>query len=96
MEGSLTICTGNRCWRNGAGRLLAAARKHPEVRSVGCSGVCPRGRVSVCEGPDCPGEELALRASDDAEAAESAATAMTMLHRAKAAAISRQRGDCFR
>ena len=83
LKGSalLTICTGNRCWRNGAGRLLAAARTHDavEVRSVGCSGVCPQGAVSVCEGPECAGEALALRASCDSTAATAASAAIDAL-----------------
>ena len=66
----LTVCTGARCWRNGAGRLLAAAQSRDELnaRSVGCSGLCPRNAVSVCEGPDCPGPALVLQASDEMEA----------------------------
>ena len=94
---ALTICTGNRCWRNGAGRLLGAACERASgtrvaVRSVGCSGVCPRDAVSVCEGPECPGgTPLALPAKDEAQAAASAETALAMVQRARGGQGSRTR-----
>ena len=82
-HGELTVCTGNRCWRNGAGRLMAASKAQAAgrftVRSVGCSGVCPKGAVSVCEGPTCRAPAMQLRASDDAEALSSSATAIAAL-----------------
>ena len=90
-EATLTVCTGNRCWRNGAGRLLAEVQQHTPARSVGCSGVCPRGAVSVCEGPECLGEALALPASDMHQAASSArlAAAMIVRHQRVARGTSR-------
>ena len=70
----ITVCTGARCWRNGASALVHAveARACTPVRAVGCSGVCPRGGVSVCEGPSCPGPPLILSAKD-ADAARASA-----------------------
>jgi len=93
---ALTICTGNRCWRNGAGRLLGAACERASgarvaVRSVGCSGVCPRDAVSLCEGPECPGTPLALPAADEAQAGASAETALAMVQRARGGQGSRAR-----
>ena len=75
---ALTICTGRRCWNNGAGALLAAAKAASKlpVHSLGCSGVCPPDAVLVCEGPACPGPTMLLPASDGDEAASSAATAI--------------------
>ena len=92
MEGSLTICTGNRCWRNGARRLVEAANEAANearasdvvVRTVGCSGVCPPAAVSVCEGPDCAGEALALTATDETSAAASAKAAIRAVRHARA------------
>ena len=80
----LTVCTGNRCWRNGAGLLLAATRVLTTARTVGCSGVCPSGAVSVCEGPDCDGDAMVLLARDEAEAETSAAVAVAALRRVRA------------
>ena len=84
--GSLTICTGARCWRNGAGRLLEAAAERGSARAVGCSGVCPQGAVSVCEGPDCPGDALVLPARDEAQAISSANLALARCRPPKACA----------
>lgn len=65
----LTVCVGARCWRNGAGMFVDAAQRIGlATRSVGCSGVCPQGAVSACEGPECPGPPLLLKAIDAEEA----------------------------
>jgi len=80
----LTVCVGARCWRNGAGMFIdAAQRMGLAARGVGCSGVCPQGAVSACEGPECPGSPLLLKALD-AEEAETvlAAAARTTTPRA--------------
>ena len=74
---ALTVCTGNRCYRSGGARLLAACRAMSPVgpalvRPVGCSGVCPPGLVSVNEGPESEGRPMALEAADDASARASA------------------------
>ena len=71
-----TVCTGNRCYRNGAMTLLAACREITPSRSVGCSGVCPPNAVSVNEGPESAGPPLALVARDASEAKVSASTAL--------------------
>ena len=78
----LTICTGNRCWRNGAGRLIAASQERAaarfSVRGVGCSGVCPVGAVSVCEGPTSgpiPAMQLAATTMEEAERSSARAVA---------------------
>ena len=80
-QSPLTICTGNRCWRNGAQKLVQATSSTQSipVRTVGCSGVCPRDAVSVCEGPDCDGPAMALSAADELEAIKSASTAAAAL-----------------
>lgn len=82
---TLTVCTGRRCFKNGAGALLAVlAQSHSSLpaRSVGCSGVCPPDRVLVCEGPSCPGPTLQLLASDERLVAASAAEAIEACTRA--------------
>lgn len=84
---ALTVCTGARCWRNGASRLIAELEDIPQnaalFRRVGCSGVCPRNAVSVCEGPECPGPALALPAEDIVRARRSAEEACQALSRAR-------------
>lgn len=83
LTGPLTVCTGARCWRNGAGMLLKQADTSVlSVRTVGCSGVCPRGAVSACEGPDCPGPALTLLATTESVAAASLVNAARSLKRA--------------
>ena len=76
----LTICTGRRCWRNGAGLLLAAAQlgAPPELTVVktACCGFCPPGEVLACEGPNCPGPTMLLTAADAEQAKTSAAEAI--------------------
>lgn len=85
---TLTVCTGNRCWRNGAQHLLQAAIDECantegaiSVRPVGCSGVCPHAAVSVCEGPDCAGDASSLPAMDEFTATASAQLAVAALRR---------------
>ena len=82
----LTVCTGRRCWRNGAGLLLAAAQLSapPElvVVSTACSGFCPPGKVLVCEEASCPGPSMILAIESEEAATKSAAEAIatTLAH----------------
>ena len=82
----LTVCTGRRCWRNGAGLLLAAAQLSapPElaVISTACSGFCPPGKVLVCEEASCPGPTmiLAIESEEAATKAAAEAIATTLAH----------------
>ena len=79
----LTICTGRRCWRNGAGLLLAAAQLSapPElsVVSTACCGFCPPGKVLVCEDASCPGPSMILAVESEEAATTAAAEAIATL-----------------
>ena len=79
----LTICTGRRCWRNGAGLLLAAAQLSapPElsVVSTACCGFCPPGKVLVCEDASCPGPSMILAVGSEEAATKAAAEAIATL-----------------
>ena len=76
----LTVCTGRRCWRNGAGLLLAAAQLSapPElaVVSTACCGFCPPGKVLVCEEASCPGPSMILAIESEEAATKAAAEAI--------------------
>ena len=82
----LTVCTGRRCWRNGAGLLLAAAQLSAPselvVVSTACSGFCPPGKVLVCEEASCPGPSmiLAIESEEAATKAAAEAIATTLAH----------------
>ena len=85
MRASITVCTGRRCYKNGAGALLAVlaqSQSNLPARSVGCSGVCPPDRVLVNEGPASPGPTLQLLASDESLVAAAVAAAIEASTRA--------------
>jgi hypothetical protein len=79
----LTVCTGRRCWRNGAGLLLAAAQLSapPElaVVSTACCGFCPPGKVLVCEEASCPGPSMILAIESEEAATKAAAEAIATI-----------------